>query len=724
MKNIFTSLFCLLNILAFSQQKIAADVRNLEQNQVHFVSYNLFNKINTSSTEVDKVLKDATYLSLDTQKLQTIYNAKSEYIDLEIPYKNELKTVRLYKTNPLSHDFTVDTDKQKNIPVETGLFYRGIVKNDYESVVSFSFFNNECFGFISQNNIGNIVVGQLKQATNQADYVAYSDNEMKVINNFECHTKDVTSNISSTEIENKNALTVRCVTMYFEVDYDLYVDNGSNTTTTTNWLTAMFNQVTTLYNNDGITVALKSMFIWTEQDPYEGVGTSSSDYLYAFNGNRPVFNGDVGQLIGKDPGGLGGVAVTINGLCGYNNFSYSDLNGIAYNTVPTYSWNVEVITHEFGHLLGSPHTHACVWNGNNTAIDNCAPYALGNTWEGGSCMTSPATLPTNGGTIMSYCHLVSSVGINFTKGFGTQPRTRVQNAVNGALCLSTDCINTCINTVSNLEINSSNNSTTTFSWADANNTSWQVAVYPYGSTATSWTTVNTNTYTASGLLANTYYVAAVRPICTAGLESNGMQTYFATPGDFCSGMNIYDIGGASANYDDMQNVVRVLTPNLPNKLIHIEFTEFEFEQDYDYLYVYDGNSTSATLLGQFTGNILPGAFTSSAADGSLTIRYTADQYLNYLGYAATVSCLQNLSTANNTLIDFSYFPNPSNDKVTIVSKNEFNNLRIYSVTGQLLYADTQGNYSKTVDISRYASGVYFFKLQFGEKEIDFKIIKP
>jgi len=723
-KNIFTALFCFLSVLAFSQQKIAADIKNLEANSAQFLSYSLFNKVNTSSEEVSKILKDATYLNLDSQKLQTIYNAKSDCIDLEIPYKNELKIVRLYKTNPLHQTFSVDTDKQKNIPVETGLFYRGIVKDDYESLVTFSLFRNQCYGIISQNNTGNIVVGQLKQNSNTNSYVAYSDSEMKVFDNFECHTEDTATNVSSTELTNKNNLTTRCVTVYFEVDYDLYVDNGSNTTTTTNWLTAMFNQVKTLYNNDGIDVALKSMFIWTDLDPYDGVGSSSSDYLYAFNGYRPVFNGDVGQLIGKDAGGLGGVAVNINGLCTTNNFSYSDLNGISYNNVPTYSWNVQVITHELGHLFGSPHTHACRWNGNNTAIDNCAPYALGNTWEGGTCMTTPATLPSGGGSIMSYCHLVSSVGINFNNGFGAQPRTRIQNAINAGTCLSTDCINTCINTVTAMQMNSSDSSATTFSWVDTVNTTWQVAVYPYGSTPSSWTTVTTNSYTATGLTADTYYVAAIRPVCPSGLDIVGAQTFFATPGDFCSGMQIYDIGGSFSNYEDMQNVIRVLIPNLPNKLIKITFTEFDFELDYDYLYVYNGNSIGAPIVGAYTGDTIPAPITSSAADGSLTIQYISDPYLNFSGYAATVSCEQNLSTENNTLIDFTYYPNPSNDKVTINSKNEFNNLRIYSVTGQLLYSDKNEASTTTVDISQFASGVYFFKLQFGSKEVDFKILKP
>ena len=59
-----------------------------------------------------------------------------------------------------------------------------------------------------------------------------------------------------------------------------------------------------------------------------------------------------------------------------------------------------VVTHEQGHLMGSRHTHACVWNGNNTAIDGCGP-AAGYGYEG-SCSGAP--IPSGGGTIMSYCH--------------------------------------------------------------------------------------------------------------------------------------------------------------------------------------------------------------------------------------------------------------------------------------------------------------------------------
>ena len=77
-----------------------------------------------------------------------------------------------------------------------------------------------------------------------------------------------------------------------------------------------------------------------------------------------------------------------------------------------------------GHNLGSPHTQSCSWVGG--ALDNCY------TTEGG-CAPGPA--PTNGGTIMSYCHL-TSYGINFNNGFGTQPGNLIRSKVNGATCLT------------------------------------------------------------------------------------------------------------------------------------------------------------------------------------------------------------------------------------------------------------------------------------------------
>ena len=175
----------------------------------------------------------------------------------------------------------------------------------------------------------------------------------------------------------------------------------------------------------------------------------------------------------------------------------------------------------------------------------------------------------------------------------------------------------------------------------------------------------------------------------------------------------------------MENVTRVIIPNVPNNNITLTFTDFAFEQGYDFLYLYNGNSTAAPLLGSFTGTTLPGTFTSSAADGSLTVNYISDQFLNFSGFIANISCTPNLSVNNyNGYIDFSYYPNPSNGKVTITSKTPINRVSVYNIAGQLLYENTINDLNTKVDIASFATGTYFFKLKFdGDKEANFKVMR-
>ena len=735
MKKIFTIASLFSFMFLFAQNEVAKKIQELEKQRTNFKPFSILDVAPTPQYNFDKVVENATIATIKNNVVNDIVANKYQFVELTLPYNGKLVTLDMYQVNLFAEGFHVDTDKSKNIAYEKGVYYRGIVKGDYHSIASFNFFNNELNGVVSNDELTNLIIGKLGKEGNNSDYIVYSDANFKISNDFICSFKDDESQPAPPVNQtNRDITSNRCVTMYFEVDYNLFQSNSSSTTTTTNWLTSVFNNVQALYNADGITVSLKSMYLWTTPDPYDGVGTSSTDYLYKFNEVRPVFDGDVGQLIGIDPGGLGGLAVGINGLCSQDNFCYADVNFTYVSgnlpAIPTYSWTIEVMTHELGHLLGSPHTHACVWNGNNTAIDNCASSAQGSSAEGYSCRTTPLTIPstTVKGTIMSYCHLVNNVGIKFSNGFGPQPAARVLSRVNAATCLSTDCVNTCINTISSIAITNVSATTAVVTWVDSGSfATWNVRVYPFGTTAGAWITVTSNSYSVSGLTSNTYYVVDVSPSCTAGLQIGGRQLIFVTADDFCNGLVYADSGGVAGDYTNQETVVRTIIPNVPNNAIVLTFSEFSLEQDYDYLYVYDGNTTAANDLsgGGFTGTVLPGPFTSSAADGSLTVKFYSDQGVVDTGFVANISCTPNLSVNHyNGYVDFSYYPNPTNGKVMIASKIPMSQVLVYNVTGQLLYNNTINDLNTNVDISSFAVGTYFFKLKFdGDKEVNFKVMR-
>jgi hypothetical protein len=718
-------LFCLSNLVA--QNKVAEKVSELQSLKANFRPISvLLPTQNTIDQEVNKVVDGATLATLNTQRVNEIVTNQYGTIELEIPYQNQNIAILLYKVNPFVEGFHLDTDKGKNISYQKGVHYRGIIKGETNSVSSFNFFNGEFNGILSSSTLGNVVVGKLDKVNNQTDYIVYSDAKMKVLNGFDCHVEESGKSTQTDVEENRNVNSDRCTTFYFEIDNNLYVQNGSNSTTTTNWMTSVFNNVQTLFDNDGITVGLKSIFIWTEQDPYEGIGTVSSDYLYTFLDTRVVFDGDVGQLVGIDPGALGGVAF-LNTLCTQNNYSYSDVN-FSFSTVPTYSWTVLVISHEFGHSLGSPHTHGCYWNGNNTPIDGCGQQAGFFEPTQTSCPNiGPIPATDVKGTIMSYCHLISGVGISFSEGFGPQPSALILANVNSKTCLSFDCATSCSNTITELIILNETPTSISLTWSDAGTTtSWEVALTPFSSTNAQWNTVTTNSYTATGLEPNTYYRVRVRPLCAGGFEPSNRSTVAATKAtNFCASVPFTDTGGTTGNYTDRESWVRTMTPNNPGLKLRTTFSSFNLENNWDYLYIFDGADELAPILTPdgLTGTTNPGVFNSTASDGSLTFIFYSDQGTVASGWDATITCTGTLGIEDSNYLDFSYFPNPTKGTVSMSSNAQITEVKVYNVEGRLLFQQKKSDLTTLVDISQFSTGTYFFKVSFGELEKNFKVLK-
>lgn len=144
-------------------------------------------------------------------------------------------------------------------------------------------------------------------------------------------------------------------------------------------MTSVFNVVKTLYANESVKIEISDIMVWTTQDPFPKTTLQNIIYGYA-DYRKNNFNGDLAQLVSTFPT-QGGIAF-VNGLCTpYNGqigpHSYAYIYN-TFNTLPTYSWTVEVMAHELGHNFGSWHTHSCVWGPQkNTQIDNCQPPDVG-----------------------------------------------------------------------------------------------------------------------------------------------------------------------------------------------------------------------------------------------------------------------------------------------------------------------------------------------------------
>ncbi len=389
---------------------------------------------------ISRQVRDAQYFRYNGEVAQRLLGSPSaEGLSVNLPSVGRSKqkmTLDLVEVPASFYDYVVVTSSGGRYygDATKGRHYRGVVRGkENESLVALSLYEGEMMGVVSVDG-GNLNIGKLQ---GEDAHILYNDQDLASPPSFACDTPDdpslpgydremlLGSHRSATSTSGK------CVRLYYETEYDIYQNKGS-VANVESYIMGLHNQVATLYTNEQIETRVSELKIWNTSDPY--TATSTGSLLSQFKGQISSMNGNLGQLLTFRSVG-GGRAAGFSGICNSNVDNSLSVSGIysTYANFPTYSWSVMVVTHEFGHLFGSRHTHACVWNGNNTAIDGCAGFTEG------SC--SRPGYPSGGGTIMSYCHQ-RSVGINFSKGFGPQPGNVIRNRVANGDCLG-DCGDPC-----------------------------------------------------------------------------------------------------------------------------------------------------------------------------------------------------------------------------------------------------------------------------------------
>lgn len=270
------------------------------------------------------------------------------------------------------------------------------------------------------------------------------------------------------------------INLAVDTDYELYVNAGSNTSNVTTFIGNLIGAASTIYSRDLLTEIRLS---------YLGIQSSSADPFTVSPGLAGTWNGatvtyttmhallqlgdrwhtsppstnarSAATLIsGKSPGsGIAWVGTLCQGDIAYqghwggaysycggidppNDLSVPNPDGNVNYVAPSSNyWPLLQLTHELGHNVGSSHTHCITLTPQQKTQYNVTRNTVDQCYSGEqNCFLGTQTVPTEKGTIMSYCHLRSpGYGTNtrFTFGQPNEASEVVRNNMRGNMASKT-----------------------------------------------------------------------------------------------------------------------------------------------------------------------------------------------------------------------------------------------------------------------------------------------
>jgi len=134
----------------------------------------------------------------------------------------------------------------------------------------------------------------------------------------------------------------------------------------------------------------------------------------------------------------------------------------------------------------------------------------------------------------------------------------------------------------------------------------------------------------------------------------------------------------------------------------------------------NASETDLTLVNQGTNQCLPGT--------STTINTSAGQayYVFVVNTGGTTDITIDgigLGTEDNAIEGFSYYPNPTDDTISLSAMDNIENVAIYSILGQKVMDQTIGNVSTELNISALSTGTYIMKVSVNGEIGTYKVIK-
>lgn len=366
------------------------------------------------------------------------------------------------------------------------------------------------------------------------------------------------------------------------------------------------------------------------------------------------------------------------------------------------------------------------WNALAGAISYDVDYKVNtsSTWTNAATGTTALSLNLSGlsqNTTYDYRVRANCTGATgaFTQAQFTTQSTVVCNAPTG---LSSSSITA---------------STATVSWSAVSGASNYTVEYKLNSAST-WTTAAASTTSLSinltGLTANSLYDWRVRTNCSGGTSSFAQAQFTTAAASSCP--DIYDIStngtiSGAATIPFNTDVFGLINPSGDN--------------DYYRFVITTGGTATASLTNlpanynlriyNSSGSLLASSTLSGTNNESISRTYSPGTYYvrvngqNSSAFNAT-NCYTlkvQLGTATGQELNgdnqfenvetvVSLFPNPTKDRLNIyiISPNSDNKIKIFDVTGKMIYQQNVNEMLTTLDVDQLAKGMYFVKVIDGE----------
>lgn len=85
-----------------------------------------------------------------------------------------------------------------------------------------------------------------------------------------------------------------------------------------------------------------------------------------------------------------------------------------------------------------------------------------------------------------------------------------------------------------------------------------------------------------------------------------------------------------------------------------------------------------------------------------------------------VELLSDGESITENIVTFNIFPNPVENQLMINTKENIENVTIFTANGQMIY---EGNYNEGIDVSEFKAGVYFVKIMTNNREVIERFVK-